>query len=233
MARCTSTAVRPAARSRPGSSITWICRLRPPMIVTCPTPETFSSAWRISWSANSVTSRIGRVDSQRQEQHRRRVGIELADDRALGPFGQIVAGSVETCSRTSCAATLTSLSSLKLTMTCETPSVEIERSSSMPLMVLIASSILSESSVSISSGAAPGSSVIDGDDRQVDVGEAVDVELLVADDADDDDEQDQHGREDRAADADTGEPLHGVSSLHLARRRARRGSARRPPARRP
>ncbi len=44
-------------------------------------------------------------------------------------------------------------------MTCETPSVEIERSSSMPLMVLTASSILSDTSVSTSSGAAPGSAV--------------------------------------------------------------------------
>ena len=52
-----------------------------------------------------------------------------------------------------------SLSSSKLTMTCETPSVEIERSSSMPLMVLTASSILSVISVSISCGDAPGSVV--------------------------------------------------------------------------
>ncbi len=44
-------------------------------------------------------------------------------------------------------------------MTCDTPSVEIERSSSMPLMVLIASSIFSETSVSISCGDAPGSVV--------------------------------------------------------------------------
>jgi hypothetical protein len=67
--------------------------------------------------------------------------------------------TVDTCSRTSCAATLMSLSNWKLTMTCDTPSVEIERSSSMPLMVLIASSILSESSVSTSCGDAPGSVV--------------------------------------------------------------------------
>ena len=45
-------------------------------------------------------------------------------------------------------------------MTCETPSDEVERSSSMPLMVLTASSILSVISVSISSGAAPGSRVV-------------------------------------------------------------------------
>ena len=40
-------------------------------------------------------------------------------------------------------------------MTCETPSAEIEISWSMPLIVLTASSILSVTSVSISSGAAP------------------------------------------------------------------------------
>ena len=42
-------------------------------------------------------------------------------------------------------------------MTCETPSDELERSSSMPLMVLTAPSILSVISVSTSSGEAPGS----------------------------------------------------------------------------
>ena len=45
-------------------------------------------------------------------------------------------------------------------MTVETPSDEVERSSSMPLIVLTASSILSEISVSTSSGAAPGSRVV-------------------------------------------------------------------------
>ena len=68
--------------------------------------------------------------------------------------------TVATWSRTSCAATSTFLSSMNVMKTCETPSVEIERSSSMPLMVLTASSILSVSSVSTSSGAAPGSVVM-------------------------------------------------------------------------
>jgi hypothetical protein len=45
-------------------------------------------------------------------------------------------------------------------MTVETPSEEVDRSSSIPLIVLTASSILSEISVSISSGAAPGSLVV-------------------------------------------------------------------------
>jgi len=48
------------------------------------------------------------------------------------------------------------LSSRKLIITCETPSEDTERNSSMPLMVLTASSILSLISVSICSGAAPG-----------------------------------------------------------------------------
>ena len=62
-----------AARSCTGSSTTLICRLRPPMIVTWPTPEMFSSAGRTSWSAISVTSRIGRCRLERDEEHRRRV----------------------------------------------------------------------------------------------------------------------------------------------------------------
>ena len=45
-------------------------------------------------------------------------------------------------------------------MTCDTPSEEFERSSSIALMVLTASSILSVISVSTSSGAAPGSRVV-------------------------------------------------------------------------
>ena len=45
-------------------------------------------------------------------------------------------------------------------MTCETPSDDTERRSSIPLIVLTASSILSVTSVSICSGAAPGCTVV-------------------------------------------------------------------------
>src|SRR5947207_14291591 len=45
-------------------------------------------------------------------------------------------------------------------MTIDTPSEEVDRSSSMPLIVLTASSILSVISVSICSGAAPGWTVV-------------------------------------------------------------------------
>ena len=57
---------------------------------------------------------------------------------------------------TSWAATLTSFSRTNWTKTCETPSIEVERSSSIPLIVLTASSTLSVISVSTSCGEAPG-----------------------------------------------------------------------------
>ena len=65
-----------------------------------------------------------------------------------------------TRSRTSWAATSALFSSSKLMRTWDTPSAEMEMSWSMPLMVLTASSILSVTSVSISSGAAPTSRVL-------------------------------------------------------------------------
>jgi hypothetical protein len=47
-------------------------------------------------------------------------------------------------------------SSRNVMKTCETPSTEVERNSSMPLMVFTAPSTLSVISVSISCGEAPG-----------------------------------------------------------------------------
>ena len=58
------------------------------------------------------------------------------------------------------AATATGFSSRNWIITCDTPSDEAERSSSMPLIVLTAPSILSVISVSTSSGEAPGSRVM-------------------------------------------------------------------------
>ena len=63
-------------------------------------------------------------------------------------------------SRTSWAATSRSLSKSNWTMTIDTPSEETERNSSMPLIVLTAPSILSVISVSMSSGAEPGRTVV-------------------------------------------------------------------------
>ena len=81
-----------------------------------------------------------------------------------------------TLSRTSCAATSVSLSSRNEMMTCEMPSDEIERSSSMPLIVLTASSILSVISVSICSGAAPGCTVVTVMVGKSTFGKAIDAE---------------------------------------------------------
>ena len=53
-----------------------------------------------------------------------------------------------------------SFSSRKPTVTIDTPSDEVDRSSSMPLIVFTACSILSVTSVSICSGAAPGCTVV-------------------------------------------------------------------------
>ncbi len=58
--------------------------------------------------------------------------------------------------RTSCAATSAFFSKTKLMKTCDTPSSDVERNSSMPLIVLTAPSILSVISVSTSCGDAPG-----------------------------------------------------------------------------
>ena len=93
-------------------------------------------------------------------------------------------------------------------MTIETPSDEVERSSSMPLMVLTASSILSVTSVSICSGAAPGCTVVMTTDREVDLRKLVDAQLREREHPDDRDRQDEDAREDGALDAQRGEPLH-------------------------
>ena len=62
-----------------------------------------------------------------------------------------------------------------VTMTSETPSLDVDRSSSTPLMVLTAPSILSVTSVSISSGAEPFEVVVTTMVGDVDLGELVDA----------------------------------------------------------
>ena len=126
---------------------------------TWPTPSTDSSCRRSTLSANSVTSRIGAFADTARE----RTGA------ASGSIFSMTGGSASrgnwrstllTRSRTSWAATSAFFSSSNEMTTWETPSEEIEISWSMPLIVLTASSILSVTSVSISSGAAPTSTVL-------------------------------------------------------------------------
>ncbi len=67
--------------------------------------------------------------------------------------------TVLTRSRTSCAAVSISRFRLKVARTIEAPCTETERRLSMPSTVLTTSSMRCETSVSISSGEAPGSCV--------------------------------------------------------------------------
>ena len=78
----------------------------------------------------------------------------------------------------------------------------------MPLMVLTASSILSVTSVSTCSGAAPGRRVVTRMVGEVDLRELVDAELGEGEAADHRQRQDEDRREDRPANAESGEPLH-------------------------
>ena len=146
--------------------------------------------------------------------HRRRVGIDLRDLGRAMPCGRS-RRTVAMCSRTSCAAMSVSSRAANCAMTSETPSVEIERSSSMPLMVLTASSILSVTSVSTASGDAPGYGVTMVTSGKSTFGNWSTPSLLVADEPDDDEHEIRTDREDRAPDADVGEPLHGGYSVTL------------------
>ncbi len=124
-ARATSLTDRPWEPSSSASSQTFTWRLRPPITTTWPTPSTLSSQRRSPLSANSVMSRSGLAA----------VTATVITGEAVGSsFSTIgwvtVRGSSGrtrlTRSRTSCAATSESFSSLKATTTCEMPSDEVD-----------------------------------------------------------------------------------------------------------
>src|ERR1043166_2180836 len=118
------------------------------------------SSWRRSTlSAYSVMSRTGLFALSARLRTGAASGSILSTRGCWIVFGSSGRTPL-TLSRTSCAATSVSFSRTKLMATCEIPSEEVERSSSMPLIVLTASSILSVTSVSICSGAAPGCTVV-------------------------------------------------------------------------
>ena len=187
-----------------------ICRCRPPRTSTWPTPVTlFDLAAQHLVGVLGDVARPARRAVSGDAQDRRRVGVELLDARLLDGLRQqrqhavdLVAHFLAPRRRCPCRAGTP-------TNTCETPSDETERSSSIPLMVLTASSILSVISVSICSGAAPGCTVVIDHRREVDLREAVDAEPREREDADDGQREDQHRREDRTADGQGGKPLHG------------------------
>ncbi len=118
------------------------------------------SIWRRTClSAISVTSRMGfseRTAMSMMGAAPRSILLTMGGSMPRGRSRRMV----WILSRTSCAATSPSFSSANWMTTVEMPWLEVERSSSMPLMVLTAPSILSEMSVSTSSGAAPSRRVV-------------------------------------------------------------------------
>ena len=128
---------------------------------------------------------------------------------------------VATFSRTSCAAASMSRSRMNETKIWLWPSIVVERSSSMPLMVLTTSSIRLVIWLSTSSGLAPGSRVVIGHRRDVDLREDVEAEVAVGGEPEDHQRDDEHRREDGPADAEVDE-RHGASGLRG--RRGRRGA---------
>ena len=122
-----------------------------------------------------------------------------------------------TRSRTSCVATSAFFSSRKDTTTCDTPSDEVEVSVSMPLMVLTASSILSVTSLSTCSGAAPGSRVVTRTVGMSTLGNWSMPSCVKANSPTTVSDRIEHRREDRPADAERGKPLHDDLPLSATR----------------
>ena len=92
IARCTSAAVRPCARSASGSSQTLIWRFCPPMRLTWPTPLMLSICRRTCLSAISRGLADRLVRAHRDEQDGRRAEVDLAHDRRIDALRQVAAG---------------------------------------------------------------------------------------------------------------------------------------------
>jgi hypothetical protein len=129
-------------------------------MLTAPTPPTRSSCGRTILSPSSVSSRKDRSPVSAMVMTG---ALSLLNFWTTGGRRRASSGSrlmtVETRSRTSCAAVSRLRSSLKVAMTNEVPGPETERSSSMPSTVLTTSSMGCETSVSTSSDDAPGREV--------------------------------------------------------------------------
>src|SRR5437764_6363907 len=122
---------------------------------TLPTPLIGSICRLICLSAMSVTSRRERG----AETAMRRTGVASVSSFWTIGISAVSGSSLtirSTLLRTSWAATSAFFSSRNVIKTCDTPSTEVDRSSSMLLIVLTALSTLSVISVSTSCGDAPG-----------------------------------------------------------------------------
>ena len=155
----TSPIERPCAVRRSGSTEMLMARSCPPSMMTCPTPASVSMSSFTCRRASSVTSRRFR----RPESAMPITGIASTSNLSI-TGGSVPTGScartVATLSRTSCAAVSRDFSSTNCTTMVDRPSLVRLRSSSMPSIVLTASSRTFVTPVSISSTLAPFSVVV-------------------------------------------------------------------------
>ena len=190
-----------------------MARSRPPTSDTEPTPRCVSMSSLICFLAISVISRRSRLP----ETTMLRIGVASMSN--LSTTGESVpAGScdrtVETLSRTSCAATSPSRSRTKKTTTFDTPFAG-DRAQLVDALDGVDRLLdrLGDAALHLlDAGAAQRGG--DGDDREVDVGEEIDPELPVREQPEHDQEADEHGRDDRAADAEI-DDLHDVVRCSL------------------
>ncbi len=173
-------------------------------------------------SAISVSSRSERSPESATRQHGRAVVVELGDDRRVACRRGRSRTTVATRSRTSWAAASMSRSRLKVAMTNELPA---RRDRAQLLDALDRVDGLLDGLGDLRSpsppGEAPGSGV-----RTETVGRSTDGKRstprpVVAGGADHHEGEDDHGREDRPADADLGELLH--QDNHLQQSHPSRG----------
>ena len=141
---------------------------------------------------------------------RRRVDVELLHDRRVGALGQARDDGRRPCRAPPAPRPRRSCSSRNCTMTTETPSLVVERSSSMPSIVLTISSIGLVTPLSISSTLAPLSVVVMVTIGKSTFGKRSRPRRWNENQPRTTSAMHEHGREDRAADAEVGE-RHGVT----------------------
>ena len=207
---------------RPGSSSMLIWRLTPPAMVARPTSRTVCRRLTMIWSARVVRSRTERMSERTAIDT---IGWSSGLKRWIS--GSLTSGlkAARTCwtfSRTSCMATADGTDSSNSAMTIERPSSEREVSVLRPAMALTDSSILRLISALDRLGRGAGIVGGDHDDREVDVGELVDAELAVGEQAQHQQRHHHHGGEHRVVDGDLGElhrrRLSGLDDLDLLSR---------------
>ena len=193
--------------SRSGSICTWISRRRAPKSSTSPTPLTDSRRFCTFCSMNVVSSTTGiGADTENI-----RIGNESGSCFCT-TGGSAVSGrsrmTGSTLARTSCAAMSAFLDRSNEIVTRERPSVEVERSSSMPDDGIDRGlDAVGDLGLDVL-GRRAGVGGRDRHDRCLDARVAVDAQREERHPADDRDGRDQHRGEDRAVDADFSELLH-------------------------